>query len=153
MVITPEQFAQFSTHGGIAPATIHALVGDGDGTGSHLAQTLEAHGMAEPGIAAQFLAACYLASKGFVSFVVPHAADTTRVEAQWPESWIEARACDWTTWNLNSDAREWDFNVIVDHFARSFEFTRSYPEIWRVLNRVCDALGVRNEFSLGDNLG
>ncbi|NBU79990.1 MAG: hypothetical protein EBS50_13135 [Sphingomonadaceae bacterium] len=153
MVITPQQFAAFSPHNGIAPATIHALCGDGDGTGSHLAQTLEAHGMTEPGIAAQFLAACHLASKGFVSFVVPHAADAKRVEFQWPESWVEARACDWTTWNLNSDAREWDFNVIVDHFARSFEFTRSYPEIWRVLNRVCRALGVEDqseEFALQD---
>lgn len=153
MVITPQQFAAFSPHNGIAPFTIHALVGEGDGASSHLAQTLEAHGITEPGVVAQFLAACHLASDGFTSFVAPHAADTTRVEFQSPESWVEARACDWTTWNLTSDAREWDFNVIVDHFARSFEITHSYPEIWRTLQIVCDALNVRNEFSLGDNLG
>lgn len=152
MVITPQQFAQFSPNASIAPFTIHALCGETDGVGSHLAQTLAAHGLTEPSVAAQFLAACYLASNGFTSFVAPHAPETTRVEFQSPESWIEARACDWATWRLTNDAQEWDFDVIVDQFARSFELTPDYPEIWRTLDRVCAALKIENGYSLGENI-
>ncbi len=150
MVVTPQQFAQFSPDAHIADATIHALCGEGDGANSHLAQTLAAHGLTEPSVAAQFLAACYLASKGFTSFIAPHAVGLTHVQFQSPESWIEARACDWTTWRLTNDAEEWDFNLIVDQFARQFKVARSYPEIWDTLDRVCNALNIRNEFALGE---
>lgn len=152
MTIAPQQFAAFSPNASIAPFTIHALCGETDGTNSHLAQTLAAHGLTEPSVAAQFLAACYLASAGFTSFIAPQPLGGGRALFQSPENWIEARACDWTTWMLTNDAEEWDFNLIVDQFARHFDVTRSYPEIWDTLDRVCNALGIENGYSLGENV-
>lgn len=151
MIVTPEQFAAFAPYA--APFTLHALVGDGDGVNSHLAQTLAIHDLTEPSVAAQFLAACHLASGGFVSFVAPQPLGGGRALFQSPDAWIEARARDWHEWNLTDSAREDDFNYIVDRFGERFTFTTDYPTIWQTLQDVCDALDVRNEFSLGDNLG
>lgn len=146
MTITAAQLAAIAPYA--APFTLHALA-DGEGCSGHLSTTLAVHGLTEPAVAAQFVAACVLASKWLVSFVAPQPLGAGHALFQTPEGWIDARANDWHGWHLSDDAREWDFNYIVDKFAERFDFTNGYPEIWRTLQTVCDALGVRNGFSLG----
>lgn len=143
MTITPTQFAVIAPDAPLS--ALHALVGDGDGVNSHLAQTLAAHDLTEPGVVAQFLAACHLASGGFVSFVAPQPLGGGRALFQSPEAWIEARARDWHEWKLTEWASEWDINYIADKWAERFEFARDYLQIWDKLQAVCNALGVEDQ--------
>lgn len=150
MTITFDQLQALAPYA--MPPDLRALA-DGEDCSNHLSTTLAVHGLTEPGVIAQFLTMCLLASDGLVKFVTPQPLGSGRALFQTPEGWIDARAKDWQEWRLTEWAHEWDINYIADKWAERFEFARDYFQVWEKLQTVCDALGVENlseKFALDD---
>lgn len=146
MLITPEQFRLAFPAADLA--TVHTLFAETVCGQSHLARTLEHHGLDAPHIAAQFLAACSLLSSEFTNFTTQAGE---HVLAQSPDTWLWSQARRWdgnrdasglvTTEILTDAAHNWEW----DYLLLQTGVTNAHGnrlDGWRVLQGVCDALGV-----------
>jgi len=149
MNVTPEQFRAFAP--AASDATLHALFAETGCKRTHLQRAIEQHGLDAPHVAAQFLAVCWLLSKGFTNFSTQAGE---HVLAQSPDVWIwsQARRFDGnrsadgipTAQILLDAANDWEF----DYLCLQAGVTNAHgnrAKGWRVLRDVCAALGVACE--------
>lgn len=106
---------------------------------SAINRILDAHGITEPHVAAQFLAACSLASNGFTNFDRP-------VYGLSILDWLTARAREWEEAGANHDADGWLWMDLIDgQVGTLFGIPTTYwNDVHKCLATVCEALGVED---------
>lgn len=93
------------------------------------------HGITEPPAVVHFLAVCGLASDDFTNFNKPiYGLDALE--------WLAARAREWESLKLSEEANDWQTDFVIQNLPDTFALPGNWPAIWRVLDRVCEALGV-----------
>lgn len=109
----------------------------------------------EPAVIAQFLACCSLATERFTQFhfgnlgvdvvtwlfqrkqASPYIGENGEIE--------QGRALSFFDFKLHEDAREWDWDTVVDHCAVTFPIPTCYwNDVHSRLAEVCAAIGIED---------